>query len=361
MNRLHHLRETLPTNIEANIDGPPLEFVLLDYNSKDGMEQWAKDNLQEYINSGVLKYYKTTEPDFFNMSHSKNMAAMLTSGQIICNIDADNYAGPAYTQWVASYFTDPKKTPVLTTIHKDFVPYSDLGGRLCFNKTLFTAVRGYDESLIGYGLDDIDLVNRMEKVGGERCFIDNQNFLKHISHTDEERIRNYSLTNKLENIYFAASSDIRSKHKALYLLNDYTFFEVEYVYGGIELSHFTANFLGWVIHKDGLREGTFQRIERGLHLHFENDLPIVLEEEKPGILCSPVNKGRSFWKNISPKDKFYNILIKGYNECTNRYKYSENDRNSLLINPSGWGLGTVYMNFNDSRPIHLGPSLFEHI
>lgn len=352
MNRLHHLRETLPVNLRNNLEGPPVEFVVLDYNSKDGMEQWVKDHLQEYVDAGQLKYYRTTDPAFFNMSHSKNMAAMLATGQVICNVDADNYAGPAYTQWVAGYF-ERATTPILTIIRKEFVPYGDQGGKLSFHKTLFDAVGGYDESLDGYGLDDIDLVNRLEKAGGERFFIENPAFLEHISHTDEERIMNYALINKLENIYFAASADIRSKNKALYLLNDDTFFEVEYVFQSSAPAHFTNNFMGWAIHEDSQRQGTFQRIKGGLHLNFMDDDPVVLEEEKPGILSSAVTKQRSFWKDIPKENKFYNLLIKGYSECVNRYKYTKNDRDSGIVNPHGRGMGTVYLNFDYSNPIRI--------
>ena len=56
MNRLYHLKETLIKNIEDNISYEKLEFILLDYNSTDGLEDWVKSNMKDYIEKDSLKY-----------------------------------------------------------------------------------------------------------------------------------------------------------------------------------------------------------------------------------------------------------------------------------------------------------------
>ena len=40
MDRLHDLERTLPKNMEDNSDYPNMEYVVLDYNSQDSLEQW---------------------------------------------------------------------------------------------------------------------------------------------------------------------------------------------------------------------------------------------------------------------------------------------------------------------------------
>lgn len=40
MNRLKHLQETLEKNILDNFLVDEVEFVVLDYNSQDGLEEW---------------------------------------------------------------------------------------------------------------------------------------------------------------------------------------------------------------------------------------------------------------------------------------------------------------------------------
>ena len=79
MNRLYNLKETLLKNIEDNKEYPDLEFVILDYNSQDGLEKWMKDNMMEHIESGRVSYYRTEEPKYFNMAHSRNIAFKVDS------------------------------------------------------------------------------------------------------------------------------------------------------------------------------------------------------------------------------------------------------------------------------------------
>jgi len=192
MNRLEFLKETLPRNISQNSKYDNLEFVLLNYNSKDDLDDWVRKELYGYIESGILKYYKTTEPDFFRISHSKNMLCKLASGDIFCMIDADNYMGPDYVGWVNSIFLENGNNAVVTTIGEKFeLPFQDVGGKIAFSRELFYKVRGYDEGLKGYGMDDIDLVCRLLKAGGPRIMIRNKEYLQFIGHSQFERIRNH--------------------------------------------------------------------------------------------------------------------------------------------------------------------------
>ena len=61
MNRLKHLQETLEKNID-NFLVDEVEFVVLDYNSQDGLEEWIAQSMMKYIGDGcILVYYRTTE------------------------------------------------------------------------------------------------------------------------------------------------------------------------------------------------------------------------------------------------------------------------------------------------------------
>jgi len=51
MGRLYNLKETLPANMEANQSYPDLEFVVIDYNSPDGLGDWIKENIQYDLNT----------------------------------------------------------------------------------------------------------------------------------------------------------------------------------------------------------------------------------------------------------------------------------------------------------------------
>jgi hypothetical protein len=47
MGRLGQLKETLPANLRV-LQGANVEFVLVDYNTRDGLEEWVRS-------SGVLE------------------------------------------------------------------------------------------------------------------------------------------------------------------------------------------------------------------------------------------------------------------------------------------------------------------
>ena len=78
--RLHHIKETFINNLEKNIDYGEVEFVLLNWNSRDGMDDWVIGNLQKYIDSGVVKYLHSKKAKKFEMARTKNVTAKNASG-----------------------------------------------------------------------------------------------------------------------------------------------------------------------------------------------------------------------------------------------------------------------------------------
>lgn len=155
MNRLHDLMQTLPKNISDNASYPHLEFVLLDYNSRDGLENWVTANLMEHIESGRLVYARTTEPQFYQMAHSRNVAFKLATGEIVCNVDADNWTGPGFAEKL-NRLANEQPTRAVFTKSRQLIR-----GRIAFYKHEWEhLLGGYDEDLRHYGFDDMDLMHR---------------------------------------------------------------------------------------------------------------------------------------------------------------------------------------------------------
>lgn len=347
MNRLVHLRQTLPVNIAQNKDYGNIEFVVLDYNSNDGMEDWARSHLDQYIRSGIVKYYKTYEPRYFDLSHSKNMALRLATGNILCLVDADNYAGDSYAHWISSIYASQGKETIITTLRKDHIPLRDQGGKLCFNRDSIYAVKGFDESLVGYGIDDVDLVRRVEKIGDNRYFIDDEKFLKFIEHSIEERLKNRTLFNQLESIYLLVTENMDKKNIILYLFKDKTFFEITFEYKEYLKNRQLDSYLGWVIPENGYRTGVFSYSGNKLVLTFEGKVPRLLESRNSSTFYDE----SLVWTKISRDDSVYLEFVMAYGECMNRKKYHLNELSRKTINDNGWGKGTVYLNFDKGAPI----------
>ncbi|MBS1664530.1 MAG: glycosyltransferase [Bacteroidetes bacterium] len=355
MNRLTYLRETLPLNIEENRHYPGIEFILLDYNSRDNMENWARIHMADYIASGLLKYYKTTEPEYFLLSHSKNMAMRLATGDIVCMVDADNFAGPGYAHWVNEVFTKQGNTTIITTLEKADIPYGDQGGKLCFDRSMLHTSRGFDESLVGYGVEDLDLVNRLEKMGGTRVFIRDKKYLKFIGHTDVERVKNFHFVNNLRDIYVNVSHSMNTRNSVLYFLKDNSFLNIEFEFDESLKQNPVLSLVGWTVRREGEKTGTFQGSAGAMTLTYadESSSMVHFDVQPQGFLHARKDSEPNVWKRIQKEDVLYFRLIKSYTECVNRRKYMENDKAGTGVNLESWGKGTVYQNFDYSRPISL--------
>jgi glycosyltransferase involved in cell wall biosynthesis len=342
MNRLEHLSQTLPRNIMDNVDYPKVEFVVLNYNSRDGMDEWMMTRMKQYIKSGILKYYKTDEPQYFQRSHSKNTALKLATGDILCMVDADNYAGPGYAKWINSTFADNGPDTIITTIRKDSIPYRDQGGKLCFSRELLYTVNGFDETLIDYGVEDIDLVNRLEKAGGKRVFIKDKKYLEFIGHSLDDRLKNHHLSNNVEDVYMLPPATEAGELKVIYLLKDGSFLAASFEFDKEKQKELIISFKGWSMIKDSHRKGIFERQAQGILL--KSDGPDVFcSKEQAGALRTAGGGEEAGWKEVEMNSELSRFLIVGYSECLNRLIYLENDKKHYAINENGWGRGATYL------------------
>jgi len=188
MNRTAHLKETLLRNIEHNIGYPHLEYVLLNYGSKDELHDWVLDSFDRYLQSGLLKYYRTQTPEVFKMSHAKNMAFRRATGDILCSIDADNYTGEGFAAYVNRVFAREANVFMAPPWIDAQKKWWDVQGRLCLWKEDFYRFRGYDEAFIDYGYEDQDLKERLQRAGRRKAVIRNVKYLQAISHSHSLRM-----------------------------------------------------------------------------------------------------------------------------------------------------------------------------
>lgn len=201
MNRSGHLKKTLKMNLHYNVSYPNIEFILLDYNSTDGLQKWIFKKFKKELTSGRLAYYRTEKPKYFHMANAKNIAHNLASGDIICNLDADNFTGKDFAFYINLVM---QKSIDIIGIHgKDFnrisAHISDCGGRIFLSKVNFLKLGGYNESFVGWGQEDIEFKKRASLLGLEVEDIP-RNFLGSIRHDDSLRSKNMSLSIKESNI-----------------------------------------------------------------------------------------------------------------------------------------------------------------
>ncbi len=190
MGRTQHLKKTYIKNILDNLDYPHVEFILVNYNSADDMDEWVKGHLGSYIEKGIVVYYKTPDPKTFHMSMAKNLSHRLATGDVVVNLDADNYLGKDNAFFINHHYQLHGMHSILRFSKSDF-RYFDTCGRIAMSKIHFEKLGGYREDLLPYGEEDLDLIRRAEAINCQVHTSETVNFLRTIKHTNTLRAKNY--------------------------------------------------------------------------------------------------------------------------------------------------------------------------
>lgn len=178
MNRFHHLERTLGPNLEYLIPfGSLIEWVVVNYNSHDDMDERLRE-YASFIGSGHLTYYRTTDSQYFNHAHAKNLSHFLASGDYVMNLDADNFLDiDGISKILRGFYQYP---------HAVIQGY---GGLIGLKKSHFLSLGGYDEDFQGWGHEDNDLIMRAKGLG--LTYLQSDCLKGRIEHGDEERVENF--------------------------------------------------------------------------------------------------------------------------------------------------------------------------
>lgn len=330
MNRIEHLQSTLIKNIEDNISYGDVEFILLNYNSSDGLEDWAKSELKKYIDNGVLKYYHTNEPSSFHRSHSRNIALKLSSGDIVCNVDADNYLGKDFAFYINFEFSFNQNIFLTSGVRDGSY------GRICAKKDDLLRLGGYDEKMSGWGYEDDDLYDRLSLMGKERKEFINKVFTKIIEHDIEDSFDNDKNVSDVHEIYV---QQLAYNHSIiLFFLNNnlfkYGVLKKQHNYSEIELLDYWKN-------------GVLIRKKDVLCLKFDDHRKINLKVTLENNLQHKKNPPFYLVTNELLKNK---ILI-NLTALQNKKLYHEKKEQNALTNNKNWGKALLTYNFNEKIEI----------
>lgn len=322
MNRLHHLQETLPMNLHDCESDDRVEFVILDYNSTDGLESWMNNNFRFF--SPKVVYYKTTEPLYYNRSHSRNMAFRLASGDIVCNLDADNYVGKGFVKYIEQVF---KQNQSVFVVPKD-ENLGDTFGKICMTKEDFLQIRGYDEAIKGYGFEDNDIKNRLLNLGRKEVGFEQTAFLKAITHPEEDRIKNEFIYKHLKMLFVEKIS--YQKSKLIFVYKDLSY----------ESAIVVDSFFTFFDNQE-----TFVKPTEVLNRYF-----ILDKTTEKGTFDDELVKSAT---KIENKETIISV-INFYSQLTNKLQFMDNFHNKrIAVNDAGFGKGSVIKNFILPNPIIL--------
>jgi hypothetical protein len=209
--RLAHLQETLARNIADNRDYDNLVFVVLSYGDKEGLDEYILDNHRRDLASGKLAYYQFPEGQGFSLSHAKNIAmrcGILEGAEVLVTVDADNRTGTGFARFIgfemgmneSGMFLCPDHFGIKNIPHGPLRPLRGYAGRLAIRTQDLIKMGSYDETFNTWRGEDVDLVQRMLRLGFRMKFIPNS-FLDVVAHGSDIRFREYSHAKVFERAY----------------------------------------------------------------------------------------------------------------------------------------------------------------
>ena len=347
-NRLHHLKQTLPVNLRER-PGAGVQFVLMDYNSSDGLEEYISSTYKREISAGRIVYYRETSAGHFDRCHARNMAFKLGEGDILSNLDADNFLGDGYSDYVQSVF-DSSSQVFVSAMHNAF-GIGNAMGKIAMRKEDFAITGGYDEQFNGYGFEDEDLHNRCGILGLLPVIIQNPRFLSYIAHEDSERVSNEAPFLNLHSFFIKHLTPDASEFLALQ--NDGTCLSViiENAYTS-RFNYFRepqpmefASSYHFVSAESGWQQGTWRKDARDILVNF----PKAIFQ----VPCKNQHYGKTGqWQKITDPEKLREAMF-FFMQLRNRDRMEENLRNRTLNPNQTPGTGRVYRNFNYSQAIDL--------
>lgn len=93
------------------------------------------------------------------MSHSRNVAFLAAAGEIVNNVDADNWTNAGFAAYVNRLANQCPRKAIFAKGKRL------LRGRIGFFKDEWVDMGGYDERFEGYGYEDIDILHRAWTAG----------------------------------------------------------------------------------------------------------------------------------------------------------------------------------------------------
>lgn len=198
MGRTHHLQVTLPRNLADSADlaaRGEVEFVVMDYSSADGLADWLHTDPQiaPWLHRGIVRYVRIDGECYFRHSRAKNFAHAHATGQVLCNLDADNFTGPGFAAWLQRRFVRTPHAIVATNrldARLNSGAFKGSMGRIALSAEDFWRLGGYDESerFRGWSAEDTDLLLRAVRSGLRPVLLRDRRFLHVIEHSDLERV-----------------------------------------------------------------------------------------------------------------------------------------------------------------------------
>lgn len=180
--RAFHLKQTYLRNIKvANQEYDNVEFVLVNYDSPDDLDEWVTQNLSDLILIGKVKYIRIQNKKYYSHPHATNIGVRLSEGEVVVVLEADNFLLSGFVASVVLGFRNGL----------DYMKFERKQGgstsRIAINKKIFNYLNGFNESLSGWGYDDMDFFYRLSLLKYLKYEFFDKKFIAYIDHKSNFR------------------------------------------------------------------------------------------------------------------------------------------------------------------------------
>lgn len=152
---------TLAENL-AYLADKPGDLVLVDWQSPDGLREWVLETFEAELRQGKLRYYQLQTEAPFSIPVGKNFAHRLATGDVLFNLDADNFAHGSHPHASGLSASGMLACDIIQ---------KGVYGRIAFTREGFEKVGGYDEGLLPAGEQDVDIRRRATHLGIEVTYL----------------------------------------------------------------------------------------------------------------------------------------------------------------------------------------------
>jgi hypothetical protein len=184
-NRTYDLKRTLPHLIVAANAGPPVEIVILDYNSPDDLTDYVCGVIysDKLSSDNTITYRRYTGRDHYHMAHARNLSVMAASSEYIVIMSADICPKIGFFDAIRSEITAHNYTWMYDRVYK---------GVIACKRQEFIDAGGYDERFEFYSPEDHDLNLRLKRRGSKWGYLP-YGMINVIKTPGEEKKKNYRL------------------------------------------------------------------------------------------------------------------------------------------------------------------------
>ena len=144
--RLSHLMQTIPAMLRHS----SIPIIVVDYACPSNTKAWVSS-----LHSPKCSSFSANVPGPFNLSRARNIGIKQVSTKYVISMDADCLVQDGLLE---SLVPQGDEVRLLVGVHQQG------GVSYCrFTKSLWEKVRGYDESMEGWGYEDTDFLARLKQ------------------------------------------------------------------------------------------------------------------------------------------------------------------------------------------------------